>query len=37
MKFKKTNINNPICTDDVYYDLFDGGAIKPVELLEDKK
>ena len=33
MEFKK--IDKPIGTDDIYYDLFDGGYIDPHELLTD--
>ncbi|MEE3609390.1 hypothetical protein [Avibacterium paragallinarum] len=34
MKFKKNA--KPIYTNDLWYDLFDGGYIKPSELLADK-
>lgn len=34
MKFKKAK--EPIYSSDPYYDLFDGGAIKPEKLLVDK-
>lgn len=35
MKFK--DINEPIYTSDLYYDLFDGGYICPEDLLENVK
>lgn len=35
LKFKE--IEEPVFTTDVYYDLFNGGYIDPHELLEDKK
>lgn len=35
MKFK--DIEDTIFTDDPYYDLIEGGYIKPEELLEDPK
>ncbi len=34
MKFKK---DAEIATDDFYYDMFDGGYIKPEKLLESKE
>lgn len=33
MKFKK--VSEPIITDDVYYDLFEGGYISPNRMLID--
>ena len=35
MKFKK--LDEPVFTDDPYYDLTDGGYINPEELLENKE
>lgn len=34
MKFKDTE--EPVVTDDPYYDLFEGGYIKPDQLLEEE-
>jgi hypothetical protein len=35
MKFKE--LEEPVYTSDTFYDLFEGGYIKPEELLEDPK
>lgn len=35
MKFKK--LDEPVVSSDLYYDLFDGGYIKPEEMLKDKE
>lgn len=35
MKFK--NLDESIYTSDMYYDFFDGGYIKPEEMLEDEE
>nr|DAS83606.1 MAG TPA: hypothetical protein [Caudoviricetes sp.] len=37
MIFKNLNEENVIWTSDLYYDLFEGGYIKPEDLLENKE
>lgn len=37
MIFKNLNEENAIWTSDLYYDLFEGGYIKPEDLLENKE
>lgn len=37
MIFKNLNEKNAIWTSDLYYDLFEGGYIKPEDLLENKE
>lgn len=35
--FSFNQLDEPVFTTDLFYDLFDGGYIKPEELLSDKK
>lgn len=37
MIFKNLNEENTIWTSDLYYDLFEGGYIKPEDLLENEE
>lgn len=37
MIFKNLNEENVIWTSDLYYDLFEGGYIKPEDLLENEE
>ncbi|MGP1493783.1 MAG: hypothetical protein ACTTIS_00335 [Streptobacillus sp.] len=37
MIFKNLNEENAIWTSDLYYDLFEGGYIKPEDLLENEE
>nr|DAY41582.1 MAG TPA: hypothetical protein [Caudoviricetes sp.] len=37
MIFKDLNEENAIWTSDLYYDLFEGGYIKPEDLLENEE
>ena len=37
MKFKNLDEENVIWTNDLYYDLFEGGYINPEDLLESKE
>ena len=37
MIFKNLNEENVIWTNDLYYDLFEGGYINPEDLLENKE
>lgn len=37
MKFKNLNEDDVVWTNDLYYDLFDGGYINPEDLLENKE
>ena len=37
MIFKNLNEENAIWTSDLYYDLFEGGYIKPEDLLESEE
>ncbi len=36
MKFRFRPTEDPVFSDDPYYDLFDGGYISPLDLLEDE-
>lgn len=37
MKFKNLNEDNVVWTNDLYYDLFEGGYLDPEAFLEDKE
>lgn len=37
MKFKNLNEDDVVWTNDLYYDLFEGGYINPEDLLEDEE